>query len=196
MTARPDRRGAALTEGGLAALAEAGLALGLARDLQEATRTIAEASVRALEASVVVIRVLDEKRDLLLAAAVAADSAAVAAELEGSRISLPEVPEHEEFDPERLPEAVRRAAERVRASAALLIPVRVDGRIAGTVEVMREGSDFDESELQLARLVAGQSALSIRAFRTGPDDGRLGRETVLALAGEALAAGADDSRMP
>jgi serine phosphatase RsbU (regulator of sigma subunit) len=196
MTARPDRRGAALTEGGLAALAEAGLALGLARDLQEATRTIAEASVRALEASVVVIRVLDEKWYLLLAAAVAADSAAVAAELEGSRISLPEVPEHEEFDPERLPEAVRRAAERVRASAALLIPVRIDGRIAGTVEVMREGSDFDESELQLARLVAGQSGLAIRAFGTGADDGRLGRETVLALAGEALAAGADDSRMP
>jgi serine phosphatase RsbU (regulator of sigma subunit) len=196
MAARPDRRGAALAEGGLAALAEAGLALGLARDLQEATRTIAEASVRALEASVVVIRVLDEKRDLLRAAAVAAGSAAVAAELEGSRVSLREVPEHEESDPERLPEAVRRAAERVRASTALLIPVRVDGRIAGTVEVMREGSDFDESELQLARLVAGQSALSIRAFRTGVDDGRLGRESVLALAGEALAAGADDSRMP
>jgi serine phosphatase RsbU (regulator of sigma subunit) len=194
MAARPDHRGASLAEGGLAALAEAGLALGLARDLQEAIRTIADAAVRALQASVVVIRVLDEEKGLLRAAAVAADSAAVAAELEGSRVSLQDVPEHEESDPERLPEPVRRAAERVQASAALLIPIRVDGRIAGTVEVMREGSDFDEGELQLARLVAGQSALAIRAFRTSVEDGRLGRETALALAGEALAAGADDSR--
>jgi serine phosphatase RsbU (regulator of sigma subunit) len=195
MAARPDHRGTGLAESGLDALADAGLALGLAGNLQEAVGTIAAGVLRALESTLVVIRVLDETNGSLRAGAVATASAAVAAELEGSRLSLEEVPEHEESDAERLPAPVRRAAERVRATAALVIPVRVDGRIEGSLELMRQGVDFDDEERRLARLAAGQAALAIRAFGNGVEIGRRPRsDAVLALAGEALAAGADDSR--
>src|SRR5947199_6107502 len=195
MAVRPDHRGAALAEGGgLEALAEAGLALGLAGSLYEAMGIVAAAAGRAADASVVVARVVDEAGRSLNACAVATDSAAVAAELEGSRLGLGDVPEHEESELELLPQPVSRAVERVQASAVLLIPVRVDGRIEGSLELMRHGADFDEGERRLARLAAGQAALVIRAFRNGVESGRVDPETVLTLAGEALAAGADDSR--
>jgi serine phosphatase RsbU (regulator of sigma subunit) len=194
MAARPDHRGAALAEGSLDALAEAGLALALAGNLHDAIGTIAAAAGRSVKDSVVVIRVLDEARGSLRTGAVATDSAAVAAELGGTHLLLAEVPEHEEADPERLPQAVRRAAERVHASAALFIPVQVEGRIEGSVELMRDGADFDDSERLLARLAAGQAALAIRAFRGDGEGAADGVDTVLSLAGDALAAGADDSR--
>jgi serine phosphatase RsbU (regulator of sigma subunit) len=194
MAARPDHQGAALAEGGLDALAEAALALGLAGGLQEAVGTIAAAALHAVGATLVVIRVHDDNRESLRAGAVATESAAVAAELEGSRLPLDDVPDHEEAELERLPAPIRRAAERVHASAVLVIPVRVDGRIEGSVELMRVGLDFDDDERRLARLAAGQAALAIRAFRNGIETGRPGAETVLNLAGEALAAGADESR--
>jgi serine phosphatase RsbU (regulator of sigma subunit) len=194
MAARPDHRGAALAEGGLGALVEAGVALGLAGSLYEAMGILATATGRATDASVVVVRVVDEARRSLNACAVATDSAAVAAELEGSRLSVDEVPEHEEWDFDRLPQPVSRAAERVQASTVLLIPVQVDGHIEGTLELMRHGAEFDEGERRLARLAAGQAALVIRAFRNGVESGRIDPEAILMLAGEALAAGADDSR--
>src|SRR2546425_5398709 len=194
MAARPDHRGAALAEGGLDALAEAGLALGLAGSLYEAMQTVAGAARRATDAEVVVVRAVDEARRFLNASAVATDSPAVAAELEGTRLLLEDVPEHEESDPDRLPQAVRRAAARVQASSALLIPVEIDGRVEGSVELLRRGRDFDDGERRLARLAAGQAALAIRAFRNGVGAGSVDAETVLNVAGEALAAGADDSR--
>ena len=194
MTVRPEYEGAVLAEGGLEALAEAGLALGLAGNLTEAVGTIAAAALRAVEATVVVIRVLDEAKGSLGTGAVATDSAAVAAELQGSRLAVEDGPGHEESDPERLPPTVRRAAGRVEASAVLLVPVRVDGRIRGTVELLRAGLDFREDERRLARLVAGQAALAIRAFSNGLEDGRMDADAALTLAGEALAAGADDMR--
>ena len=60
--ARPDHRGAALAEGGLDALVEAGVALGQADSLYEAMRTVAAAAGRAADAAVVVVRVVDEAR--------------------------------------------------------------------------------------------------------------------------------------
>ena len=80
MAARPDHRGAALAEGGLDALAEAGLALGQAGSLYEAMGTVAAAAARAADASVVVVRVVDESRRSLKACAVATESPAVAAD--------------------------------------------------------------------------------------------------------------------
>ena len=76
MAARPDHRGAALAEGGVDALAGAGLALGLADNLHEALGTIAAAAGRAVDASLVIIRVLDETRISLRAGAVATDGGA------------------------------------------------------------------------------------------------------------------------
>src|SRR6185312_16382200 len=142
----------------------------------------------------VVARVADEARRSLNACAVATSSAAVGAELEGSRLPLEDVPEYEVGDLERLPESVRRAAERVRASAVLLIPVQVDGRMEGSLEFMRRGDSFEAGERRLARLAAGQAALAIRAFADRAADGQVDTEITLGLAGEALAAGGDELR--
>jgi serine phosphatase RsbU (regulator of sigma subunit) len=194
MAVRPEHRGVGLAEGGLEALAEAGLALGLAGSLSEAMQTVAEAAARAAGAEVVVVRVADDARTSLNACAVATSSAAVGAELEGSRLPLADVSEYEVSDPERLPESVRRAAERVQASSVLLIPIQIDGRVEGSVELMRAGRAFDEGERRFARLAAGQAALAIRAFEGGAGAGEIDAEATLGLAGEALAAGADGLR--
>jgi serine phosphatase RsbU (regulator of sigma subunit) len=194
MAVRPEHRGVGLAEGGLDVLAEAALALGLAGSLVEAMQILAEAAGRAVGAEVVVVRVADDARRSLNACAVATSSAAVGAELEGSRLTLEDVPEGEVADVQRLPEGVRRGAERVRASSVVLIPVHVDGRLEGSVELMRTGGAFDDAERRLARLVAGQAALAIRAFAGRADAGQVGSEATLTLAGEALAAGADELR--
>jgi len=194
MAVRPGNRGVGLSEGGLDALAEAGLSLGLSGSLAEALQTVAEAAARAAGAEVVVVRVADDARTSLKACAVATSSAAIGAELEGSRLPLADLPEHEVSDVDQLPERVRLAAGRVRASAVLLIPVQVDGRLEGSVELMRAGAPFDDAERRLARLAVGQAALSIRAFAADADAGEVATEATLSLAGEALAAGADGLR--
>jgi serine phosphatase RsbU (regulator of sigma subunit) len=194
MAVRPENRGAGLAEGGLEALAQAGLALGLAGNLSEAMQTVAEAAARAVGADVVVVRVADDARVSLSACAVATSSAAVGAELEGSRLPLADVPDFEVSEAEHLPESVRRAAERVQASSVLLIPVQMDGRVEGSVELMRAGKAFDDGERRLARLAAGQAALAIRAFEGGAGPDAIDAEATLSLAGEALAAGADGIR--
>ncbi len=194
MAVGPEQREVGLAEGGLDALAEAALSLGLAGSLYEAMQVVAEAARRATGAEVVVARVADDARRSLNACAVATSSAAVSAELEGSRLPLEDVPEHEVDDLERLPESVRRAAERVRASSVLLIPIHVDGRVEGSLELMRRGDTFAAGERRLARLAAGQGALAIRAFAGHADDREVDAEATLGLVGEALAAGADEFR--
>jgi serine phosphatase RsbU (regulator of sigma subunit) len=193
MAVRPEHRRGGLTEGGLDALAESGLSLGLAGSLAEAMQTVAEAAARAARADVVVVRVADEARVSLTACAVATTSAAVGAELEGSRLPLAGIPEDEATDADRLPDGVRRAAQRVGASTVLLIPVQVDGRLEGSVELMRVGDPFGDAERRLARLAAGQAALAIRAFADTPGSS-VDTEATLGLVGEALAAGADELR--
>src|SRR4051812_10357744 len=190
MAVRPENRGAELTESGLQALARAGPAVGDARNLSEALQILAEATGFATGAEIVIMRVADEAS--LVTCAVVTDSAAVAAELEGSRLALEDVPELEESALERLPEGVRRAAERVHAGAAVLIPVHLDGHVQGSVELMRAEAPFAEHELRFARIAAGQAGLVIRAFARPA--GEADSEAVLGLAGEALAAGGDELR--
>jgi len=196
MVARPAHRGAELAEGGLDALAEAAVALGSAASLPEALQAVADAAARAARAEVVVARVADDSHGgRLNACAVATGSPAVAAELEGSWLSLDDLPETEETDPDRLPEGVRRAADRVHASEILLVPVQVDGRARGSLELMRSCVPFGDAERRVARLSAAQAALAIRAFGVKPTTSRgLEADAALTVAGEALAAGADGSR--
>jgi serine phosphatase RsbU (regulator of sigma subunit) len=176
------------------ALAEAGLALGAASTLAAAMEALANAAARATSAEVVVVRVVDDAGAQLSACAVSSASAAVAAELEGSRFDVAELPTEEERELDRMPDAVRRAAARVRATAVFQIPIRVDGHALGSVELMRAGVPFDEAERRIARLAVGQATLAIRTFRGDgdvvPGAGDPGRG--LALAGEALAAGSDE----
>jgi serine phosphatase RsbU (regulator of sigma subunit) len=195
MIARPGHPGSELSESGLDALADSGLALGLASSLAEALQSVGDAAARAVGADVVIARVADEAHLTLNACAVATASAAIAAELEGSRLALTEVPESEEWELQRLPEAVRRAAERVGTEFVVLLPVRVDGRLRGTLELMRRRAEFDDGERRLARLAAAQAALAIRVFGGDGTAARsLDTEALLGVAGDALAAGADESR--
>ncbi len=182
-------------ERGLDALADSGVGLGLAGTLTEALQAIADAVRRAAGADAVVARAADESGRALNAVGVATRSPALSAELEGSRLPLADVPEAEESHRDRLPEAVRRAAERIRADHVALLPVRVDRSVRGTLELLRTGSPFSELELRLARIGAAQAGLAIRAFgRNGAAAHALHARAVLNVAGEALAAGADDSR--
>ena len=164
MAVRPENRGAELTEGGLDALAQAGLALGDARSLSEALQILAEATGRATGAEIVIVRVADEARRSLVTCAVVTDSAAVAAELEGSRLPLEDVPAVEESTPERLPDGARRAAERVHAGAAVLIPVHLDGRVQGSLELMRTDASRSPSSALRGVRRRGSAALVIGAF--------------------------------
>jgi serine phosphatase RsbU (regulator of sigma subunit) len=195
MVVRPAHPGSEFAASGVDALGEAALALASAAGLAEALKVVAHAAARASAADLVVLRVVDEGDARLTAAAVASTSAAVAAELEGSRLPLETVPSHEEADPGRMPEGVRRAAERVNASSILLLPVFVGGEVAGSLELMRDARSFDEEERRLARLAAGQAGLAIRAFGSNGAAARgLEQDALLVLAGEALVAGADESR--
>src|SRR5262245_22578298 len=135
MVVRPEQgqRGAAEA---IQALAEAGATIGGAATLAAAMETLAGATGRATGAEVVVVRVVDEAGGQLSASAVSSASAAVAAELEGSRFDVGELPDDEEGDVERMPDAVRRAAARVHATAVVQIPVRADGHALGSLELM------------------------------------------------------------
>jgi serine phosphatase RsbU (regulator of sigma subunit) len=195
MVGRPDQPGAGLMERGLDALADSGVGLGRAGTLTEALQAIADAVRRAAGADAVVARAADESGGSLNALGVATRSPSLSAELEGSRLPLADAPEAEESSRERLPDAVRRAAERTRADHAALFPVHVDGALRGTLELLRTGPPFSELELRLARLGAAQAALAIRAFgRNGAGAHALDSRAALSVAGEALAAGADESR--
>jgi serine phosphatase RsbU (regulator of sigma subunit) len=195
MIARPGERGASVAESGVDAFAEMTLALGAAKSLPEALQSVADAAARATRADVVVARVADEVQRRLNACAVASASAALAAELEGSRIPLDDFPDDEEHEVGVLPDGIRRAAERVGAPHVLLIPLHVDGAVRGSLELMRRELPFVDSDRQLARIAAAQATLVIRAFGDETHAARgLSADGVLAIAGEALAAGADGLR--
>ncbi len=195
MASRSGQRGLELTGSGIDALAESGLALGSAGSLSEALQFVADGAARAVSADVVVARVVDDGRLLLNAAAVSTASAAVAAELEGSRLPLDALPGHEESVLERLPAGIGRAAKRAGASAVVFLPVYCDGRVCGSLELLRDGAPFDAGERRVARLAAAQASLAIRAFRpNGAAERPLDVDQLLTLAGDALAAGADESR--
>ncbi|TML83641.1 MAG: GAF domain-containing protein [Actinobacteria bacterium] len=179
----------------LDAVAEASRALTEGRTLHEALAAIAAAAAAATGAEVVVARVVDAEEGQLKARAVWAVSPAVAAELEGSRFPTEELPRAEGDDVARLPQAVRRLAERTRAGAVLQVPIAVDGRPLASLELMRPRRRFSPDERVLARLLAHQVGLAVRAF--GEDGGggaQSGGDGRLELAGEVLAAGADELR--
>ncbi len=174
-------------------LAAAGLALANADSLAEALQIIADGAAAAAHADVAIARADVDGR--VAALGVATRSQALAAELSRSGFSLEDLPGREESELVRMPTVVQRTAKRVGASAVLLLPVHIDGRVRGSLELFRAEEPFDDGEVRLARLAAGQSSLALRAFGTeaAAADG-LDGESRLALAGDALAAGADDSR--
>ena len=93
--------------------------------------------------------------------------------------------ETDDFD--ALPEPVRRAAARAGATAGLMLPVRLDGEPAGSLELLCSGTPFEAEDRLVARAAAAQLALAIRALEDRPGGAVLHRERALELLGEALA---------
>ncbi len=175
---------------GLESLAEASGNISDAATVAEALETIAYGLAAATKADVAIARAVDPADGWLVAVAVAARSAALRAELAGSRYELDQLPLVETVEAEALPEAVRRAATRAQAEHVLLVPAR---RL-GALELMRSGGPFTAGEHALARLAAVQLTLALRAFGLDGVPTRPVADDALFLAGDALAAGADAGR--
>jgi serine phosphatase RsbU (regulator of sigma subunit) len=158
--------------------------------LDDALAAIVDRAAQIAGADVVVIRLADE-RGGLVAHAVHAVSESARAELESSRIELDTLADEAPAVTE-LPPPLRLAAERLSAVGVLQLPVRENGDIVGSVELMRRRSAFDERQVGLARAIADEVALARRAYalegaaRLAPD--------ALELAGDALAAAADETQ--
>jgi serine phosphatase RsbU (regulator of sigma subunit) len=178
----------------LEAVAAASRALAESRTLNEALAAIAAAAGSATGSEVAVARVLDPAAGQLKARAVWAVSPALAAELEGSRVPAEDLPREEADEPARLPAALRRAAERARLGAVLVVPVALDDRPLASLELMRPRKRFAADERVLARLLAHQVGLAVRAFGDGHGRESAGGDGALELAGAALAASADELR--
>ena len=148
---------------------------------------IAETARLAAAADLAVVRLPEQNR---LVARAVAGSAALAAEVEGSRIRAA-LPEDEVDHLEDLPLALRGIVERAGAKAALLVPVRVEGRVAAVLELFRGHGLFGAGERDAARVAAAQIALVLRAA-DGPA-AALPRSALM-LTAEALAAGGDEQR--
>ncbi len=180
--------------GALEGLAEAGLAVVQATTLAAALDLLADAVARAAGAELAVIRVVDPAGAYLTACAVSSLSLSVAAELEGSRFPVADLPESEVDELERAPVAVRRAAERVRATAIFQMPLRAGAEALGSLELLRPAGAFDDEERNFGRIAATQATLAINAFRGrhATEPARYGGGA-LALAGDALAAGGNEA---
>ena len=112
--------------------------------LDDALAAIVDRAAQIADADVVVVRLADE-RGGLVAHAVHAVSESVRAELESSRIELDALAGEETPTAEELPQQLRLAAERLSAVGVLQLPVRENGNVVGSVELMRRRSAFDHT---------------------------------------------------
>src|SRR5262245_5938347 len=159
--------------------------------LDSALVTIVERTAEIAGADIVVARLLDNSGGLT-ARAVHATSAALRAELEGSRLDPDAVAAGENGEPPQLPPPLRRIAERLGARDVLQLPVLDGGALVGSLELLRRRSEFGERERRLAAAAAENVALARRAF--GDGDRTVTATDLLGLAGDALAAGPDETR--
>ena len=166
----------------------------------EALESIADAVGEASRSDLVVVRTLSSDRQSLVTRAVRADSPALAAELEGSRleplgVDAEEIDSAEADENAALPAAIRAVAARARAGSVAFHPVRVGERIVATLELFRTSAEpFDERDRMLGRLAAAHVGIAVRLEGDPDGDGRMnGRAVPLELLGEALVAGADEA---
>ncbi len=143
-------------------------------------------------ADVVVARLVDES-GCATARAVYAESPALRAELEGSRVAAPKIPAEERDDSESLPPPLRRVTAQLGAQGVLQLPVRDGHAVVGSLELVRRRRAFDDRERRLAFAAAEEIALARRAFGDGLGAAAAAPD-LLGLAGDALAAGSDELR--
>ena len=172
----------------LAALSAGADRLATEGSVADALRAVAEAARAASNADLAILRVVEHG---LLATRGVAGPPFLIAEIVGSRMA--EAPPEAEIDElERLPEPLQAIAARTSATAVFVVPVRHDGRVAGSLELYRVGDGFDEAERAAARLTAAQAALALRVFEA--ERVRSEVPAAIGLAAEALGAGADEAR--
>ncbi len=192
MVAEPAQPRSTSPRGGLAILeplARAGEAIASGATLGDALQQLADSVAEALDADVVLIRVLDTEEDAFSARAVAA-APSLAAELTGTRIPADAIG-GATAERERAPEQLQRAAARTAAAGVLFLPIVAGNRTVGTLELLRHRR-FEDDEHQAAALAAAHVALVLRAYAAGEAAAiPAGGIAPLELAGQALAAGAD-----
>jgi serine phosphatase RsbU (regulator of sigma subunit) len=160
--------------------------------LDGALGAIAGRTAEVTGADVAVVRLVDDSGSAV-ARTVHAESAALRAELEGSRLPAISVPA-EPFDQrDELPAPLRHVAEQFGAAGVLQLPVREGNAVVGSLELLRRREEFDERERSLALAAADEIALARRAFGDGAGAATAGPD-LLGLAGDALAAGSDETR--
>jgi serine phosphatase RsbU (regulator of sigma subunit) len=159
--------------------------------LEPALSAIVERTAEVAGADVVVVRLRDDSGGLT-ARAVHAASAALRAELEGSRVAADGVPA-DARDLADLPRPLRAVADRMGAGGVLLLPVLDGDVVVGSLELLRRRGTFGERERRLAAAIADEIALVRRAFGNG-DASSAAMPDLLGLAGDALAAGSDETR--
>jgi serine phosphatase RsbU (regulator of sigma subunit) len=181
--------------GQLESLAAAGRRLTDAATLDEALAELARAAAAATGAALAVVRVPDRSGGLP-ARGVWSSSAALGAELEGSRLLADELGTDEYSESDELPAALRRLAERSGAAGVAVMPELADGRMLASLELMRPGEPFSPTDRMVARIAAREAGLLVRVFeRPGdPVNGDHGPFAALELAGRALTAGTEEGR--
>jgi serine phosphatase RsbU (regulator of sigma subunit) len=173
------------------ALAAAGAALADADGLDDALTGIARAAVDALGASVAVARV--REGGWLRAHAVVTASRALAATLEGSRLPAGDVAMEPVEQADALAPGLLPAVAAAAADAVLQLPVVARGELVGSLELMRGRHAFTPAERVLAGAIATHVGAAISAFRFAAERReRVEPERALELAGEALAAAAEE----
>jgi serine phosphatase RsbU (regulator of sigma subunit) len=177
-------------------LAVAADAVARGGELRPALQAIAEAVASATGADLVAVRLLDAAEGRLSAAAVAARSAARAAEVEGTHFPAEELPEDEVGEVAHLPRGARGLADRLGAEGVLLLPVRAGGEPVACLEVLRVAESLSSEEKALARLAAAHVAVCVRADRGAASEHSWPGADVLELAGEALAAASEEAGDP
>jgi serine phosphatase RsbU (regulator of sigma subunit) len=168
--------------------------------LAEALDGLAEAAAAATGSDLVIVRTIAPDDGCLVARAVRAESSALAAELEGSRLNLDgldaeELESSTSSSDEGLPAAIRDVASRARAEMMGIYPILVGERIVATLELYRTSdTPFEERERMLGRLAAAHIGIAVRLEGAGRNElGASGRALPLELLGEALVAGADEA---
>jgi serine phosphatase RsbU (regulator of sigma subunit) len=181
--------------GQLESLAAATRNLSGAENLDEALAALTRAAAAATGATLSVVRVNDGMGGFP-ARGVWSTSAALAAELEGSRLLQEELGKEEQHQLGKLPAPVRRLAERSGSSAVLVVPALGSEGIAASLELMRPSEPFSATERMLAEIAVNHAALLVRAFERA--NGVAGGESTVAaaleLAGRALTAGTEEAR--
>src|SRR5438046_7750331 len=73
------------------------------------------------------------------------------------------------------------------------MPIRRAGEPVATLELLRTGQGFDESERLAARLAAAQLALTVQAFEERTERTVVDRGRALEILGDALSAGEEQN---